>query len=605
LWRRIRTRWQFSRNETLTVYISCLFSCIVPGHGSENFFVPNLLGVFYYGSRENKWLELWGAHLKPHLTPALHTDGRLNRAVVEGWYQSINATEPIPWAAWLIPLLVWSSLVLAIWTMLGCLSAMLRAQWSQREALAFPLLRLPLEMTEHLEPGRRAELPFFRNPVMWMGFWAAVALEGINGLAVYFPDVPRIPLQLTGTFFSEPPWNQIGDVPLIVYPIYIGITFLLTSEVSFSLWFFFWFIKLQLIAAYFAGIMPAVLPNALGSQGKVFTGYQHVGAYIAYTAVVLWAAREHLTHVLWRAFGRTKPTPEEAHEPLSYPVAFWGFIAAFAFIIFWCWMAGINLVFAIALWLLYLIIAIGLSRIVVEGGLLLLEAGWYPTSALAQYFTAGSGKWISLENGLAPAMLLQGAFMVDLRGMLMPSFVQGFKLAHDRGIRLRPLLALIVAVTLISFSIGVFMNVWMGYRSSGGGLMFHSFFSSIGPRIPAWNLDSLLHTTDWQSGASLFWTSVGALETYGLMVARARFAGFPLHPLGLLVCLTSTINQVWLSVFCGWLCKVLVTRFGGNSAYRRLVPAALGLVLGDVVMIVFWLLIAGWQGRTGHQLLPG
>lgn len=30
----------------------------------------------------------------------------------------------------------------------------------------------------------------------------------------------------------------------------------------------------------------------------------------------------------------------------------------------------------------------------------------------------------------------------------------------------------------------------------------------------------------------------------------------------------------------------------------------LGLVLGDVTMMVFWLLIDGWQGRTNHGLMP-
>jgi hypothetical protein len=50
---------------------------------------------------------------------------------------------------------------------------------------------------------------------------------------------------------------------------------------------------------------------------------------------------------------------------------------------------------------------------------------------------------------------------------------------------------------------------------------------------------------------------------------------------------------------------VLITRFGGIDSYRKATPAFLGLALGDVTMILFWLAIDGWQGRTGHQLLPG
>lgn len=46
-----------SRNETLVVYIACLFSCLTPGHGAENVFVVNLIGPFYYATAENKWLD--------------------------------------------------------------------------------------------------------------------------------------------------------------------------------------------------------------------------------------------------------------------------------------------------------------------------------------------------------------------------------------------------------------------------------------------------------------------------------------------------------------------------------------------------------------------
>ena len=57
--------------------------------------------------------------------------------------------------------------------------------------------------------------------------------------------------------------------------------------------------------------------------------------------------------------------------------------------------------------------------------------------------------------------------------------------------------------------------------------------------------------------------------------------------------------------FLGWLFKVLIMRFGGNDTYRKMVPAFLGLALGDVMMILVWLIVDGWQGRTGHLLLPG
>jgi hypothetical protein len=61
---------------------------------------------------------------------------------------------------------------------------------------------------------------------------------------------------------------------------------------------------------------------------------------------------------------------------------------------------------------------------------------------------------------------------------------------------------------------------------------------------------------------------------------------------------------MWLSILLGWLCKVTITRFGGTDTYRKLIPLFLGLALGDIVMIVAWIAIDAWQGRTGHALLP-
>jgi hypothetical protein len=154
LMRLFARRFMFSRNEMLTVYIACLFSALVPGHGAENYFVPNIIGLFYYANPENRWLEYWG-QIKSWLSPALWSDGGTygegGRRAVEGWYLGNRPEEAIPWDAWMVPLLAWSALIMAMYVMLGCLSIMLRAQWSEREALAFPLLRLPEEMTQDVD----------------------------------------------------------------------------------------------------------------------------------------------------------------------------------------------------------------------------------------------------------------------------------------------------------------------------------------------------------------------------------------------------------------------------------------------------------------------
>ncbi len=607
LLRLLAKKLAFSRNELLTVYITCLFSTLVPGHGGENFFVSNIIGPFYFATRENKWFDIWREHLQPWFTPALTNTGEYNRALVEGWYVGLSGQQTIPWQAWLVPLFAWGAFIVALYTMLGCLSVMLRAQWGEHEALPFPLLRLPLEMTEDVDRADRYGMlgRFFRNPLMWCGFGIALFIQLVRGLNLYYPDVPTIPLELnTALYLTEAPWNQIEWTPLYIYPMAVGVTFLLTSEVSFSLWFFYWFIKLQYIAAYYLGFMPATLPRALGAEGKVFTSYQKIGVYLAYVAIVLWTGRHHFRHILRRALGRTPATAGERNEALSYPVAFWGFVLAFAFVLGWSVLAGVRLDIALAMWFCYLMIVIALARVVIEGGLLFVMQNWTPLGAMAQLANSGPGTWLSPANGLVPAAFIQSSVIFDLRSNIMPSFVQGLKLAHDRRINTRRLLALIAACTLIALAMSLWMNVRIGYETSG--LKANIWFVDWGARLPANVTNDLINGANGASWLNAAWLGLGMLFTYGMMLARSYIPAFPLHPLGFLVSLSYPMHSFWFSILLGWLCKVSITRkFGGLDAYRKMIPAFLGLALGDVAAMLFWLIIDGWQGRTQHLFDAG
>ncbi len=600
-------RRPLSRNETLVIYITCLVSCLVPGHGAENFFIPTLMGPFYFASPENKWLDFLTLHTPQWLTPALWADpgqefGPIGKKLVSDWYSGNGGH--VPWQYWIVPLLVWSSLILAIYTMLGCFAVMLRAQWAEHEALAFPLMRLPLELTEDMDRGDKYGVfsRFLRNPLTWIGFGIAVFIQTLNGLNFYFPDVPKFPTSLdTGPYLSEPPWNQIGWTPIQIYPIAIGITFLLTAETSFSLWFFYWFVRFQLIGAFYLGFMPNALPGALGGGGKIFIAYQHFGVYLAYAAIVLWTGRMHYWHVARRAFGRTPMNEAEKREMVSYPVAFWGFMLSLAFCLAWTVNIGVSPQVALLMWASYFVLAIGLTRVVVEGGLLFVQQGWTGFGTFAQLAGCGPGTWLP-PSVLVPGSFLQHAIMHDFRGFLLPSYVQGFKVAHDRNLSRRPLLALLICVILIGLFLGIVMRVKLGYDA--GALGFHSWFAKGGAQQPALTSSSLIKGARDVSWLNWVWMGGGMALTWLLMAARSRFLWFPLHPLGFLVNLGYAMQTLWFSIFVGWFFKVLITRYGGVDTYRQTIPLFLGLALGDVTMMLVWLLVDGWQGRTYHYLVP-
>ena len=53
---------------------------------------------------------------------------------------------PIPWSAWLVPLLAWLPLILCVYVAMICIAVILRRPWIQDERLNFPLIQVPIAM---------------------------------------------------------------------------------------------------------------------------------------------------------------------------------------------------------------------------------------------------------------------------------------------------------------------------------------------------------------------------------------------------------------------------------------------------------------------------
>ncbi len=597
----------FSRGETLVVYISCLFSCLVPGFRSESSFVGALVSPFYFASKENKWLDFLSPNLKAWFSPALSggTYSEANHKLVDGW-MSGSSGGAIPWGAWLVPLLAWGVLIAAIYAMQACLSVMLRLQWSGREALSFPLLKIPLALTEDVDNAAQGGTlgRMLSNPLFWVGAGTAMFIQLLRGLHLYFADVPDFPREIPTWPLQagHPPWDQIGWTPIFFYPLAIAVTYLLTAEVGFSLWAFAWFIKFQYIGAYYLGMPQNTLPTVPTMGMPAFTEYQRIGAFLTYVAITFWTGREHFAHIARRAFSLAQPRKEESDEALSYPVAFWGFWGSLAFLLGWSVLAGIRWDIALLMWGAYLVTTVALTRVVVEGGFLFLSHGLRSLGFIGQLFGGGSGAYLNGASAI-PGSFLHHAVMYEPRGMLLPSFVQSWKLAHDQNIKPKPLLALIASVVTITLVMGIFMRVKLGYDH--GGMSLSGAEASGGPQDIARGASEMIGGGFYRHWSNWFWIACGIAITYGLIFMRSRFMWFPLHPIGFLVTLTWSIDQLWSSIFVGWACKVIISKYGGHSGYRAAMPLFLGLGLGDVMSIAFWLAVDGWQGRTGHQLLPG
>src|SRR5689334_25219131 len=80
--------------------------------------------------------------------------------------------------------------------------------------------------------------------------------------------------------------------------------------------------------------------------------------------------------------------------------------------------------------------------------------------------------------------------------------------------------------------------------------------------------------------------------TFALAWCRMRFAFFPFHPVGYVLCNTYTISYFYVPFFIAWLVKVLVQRYGGNRMYRKSLGFFIGLLLGDIIIQALWVLVS-------------
>ena len=105
---------------------------------------------------------------------------------------------------------------------------------------------------------------------------------------------------------------------------------------------------------------------------------------------------------------------------------------------------------------------------------------------------------------------------------------------------------------------------------------------------------------DWTNWLHLIGGFCGVLL---MLTMRAQMSA-GLHPIGFLCASVYSIHVLWFSIFVGWVFKSLIQRYGGMKGYLGLMPFFLGLILGDVLNAVIWIII-GNLTNVGYSVMPG
>ena len=574
-----RTRWAsraFNHGEMLFVFLFVCVSTAAFSCGITRFFLALITGPFYLAQTGNKLAEAqkyipnWATVRDPQ--------------AIKGLYESLHGT-PIPWGVWIGPLVAWGGFFLALWLCMMCMVLLLHKPWVEKEKLSFPLVQLPLELTD--AKARAAGIPaFFKNPVMWVGFGLAFLFNGANIIHALVPAFPGIGRSTPFVPFGTPPWNAFGGITLQHRPELIGFGYLVSAEISFSIWVTF---LLERVAAVFmSGI-------GYREAGFPFEQEQSFGAYLAMAALLLYFGRHHLAAIARAAVSAANP------EMRQYRTAFWGFWASLAAMLIFCRLLGVMWWVGIVYLGFVLAIALVYARLRAETGIPLVwmfPFGMPKTMLIALFGTAplAPGGDPSTLVGLAALTFLSRGFPIALAGYQ----VEGLCAGHHVSEKPRRIVAGLTLALVIGLILAFYFHL-TGYYQVGAAQIRGGIW---GQWMATVENDSAIN---WAASAKppdiprRIAALCGFLIAGGLQMIRTRIVGFPLHPLGFAAA-TSYGSLIWWPFFLVWLTKTLVLRFGGMPLYRKTLPFFLGFALGHFFTAgIVW----GLLGATGKNLYEG
>ena len=109
------------------------------------------------------------------------------------------------------------------------------------------------------------------------------------------------------------------------------------------------------------------------------------------------------------------------------------------------------------------------------------------------------------------------------------------------------------------------------------------------------------YTTDWHRWGFF---GIGVALMALVQIARQRFTGFWLHPVGLTYTSTFTADVTMINVLLAWIAKASMDMLGGARLVNRARPFFLGMLCGHALGVALGVLVdAIWFPGQGHQVL--
>ena len=566
---RARRRWALVQGELLLIYAMLTIDSCMSAHDAGQILVSHLTYPYSGATPSNGYAPLfWGVLPRWALMPDI-------QAAQGYWLGHDTLYTPAHLRAWLQPMLIWTGFVMVLLFVMQCVNVLIRKQWTDNERLTYPLVRLPLEITDAQPGGRgRSGLPLTRNRLFWLGLVLAAGIDLTNSLNLYFPVIPPIltpgngqsSLDL-GQFLTEKPWNAVGWTPASFYPFVIGLGMLMPTDFLFSSWFFYLTWKLQHVI---------VVANAWDANPQMpYDKYQAFGAYMLFFASTISLSRNYFLQVVRRALGLSSEV-DDSDEPLSYRWAFIGVGVGLALLIAFTTALGLSPWLGLLFFAIYLALALAITRMRAELGTPVHDLHFTGPNWM---FTDFAGPRSLGAHNLAALSTLFW-FNRAYRSHPMPFQLEAFKMAEQSGARRE--MRRWFWVLILAGGFGMVCTFWAmlhTYYIFGG----HAKVAMVFGR-EAWdNLAGYLKSPRQGDSNVAIAVGVGFLFALFLQAMRVQFAWWPFHPLAYAVSGSWEMNLLWMPLFVAWAVKSTLLRYGGMKMYQTSLPFFYGLILGQFI----------------------
>jgi len=568
LCRKVAPSIAFSQGELLTLYTMLAISTGIAGLDGVGILSQMIPHGAWFGATNR-----WETFLPSFPAWLVVTD----YDVLRGHYLGNSSFyRPEVLRAFAAPILAWTGFIVLLMFVAHCINVLVRRQWADRERLTFPIIWLPMEMTEG-----GAGNAFFLNRVMWAGFSIALLISLWNGVAFLNPFLPAINVGLTDLkpFLVSKPWNAIDWMPVTFYPLAIGLGFLLPIDLLFSCWFFLLFWKAQL-----------VISNAIAWDATPdfpFITEQGFGSILGLALFYFWTGRKTYAAIWRAAIGSAREgNGDGPTEALTERMALLGLAGGLCGLMAFCIAAHVAWWVAAVFFAIYIPTITVITRIRAELGSPVHDFHFMgPDSMLPRVISAAG-----LHQPDMAFFTFTFALTRAHRSDTMPIGLEGLQMAKLRHLEARRMFGAIMLATLVGTLAAFWAFEHQAYTlgaaakfNQGSGHAQQAFV-----RMNNWVTGAL---DPHPNGAAATAMGVGLLTTLALLALRVRFFGFPLHPIGYAIASSWAIHLVWMPLLIAWILKGITMRYGGLRAYRRFLPFFLGLILGDCVMGSLWALI--------------